>query len=83
MADTGALFNATAVTSAGGHANLLTAALAADKWDLVAAAVYNQPMLIKNATGYYGTGKKLAIEPRFCLIPRASSERDVDVQFET
>jgi hypothetical protein len=71
MADTGALFNATAVTTLGGHKNLLTTALAAAEWDVVAAAVYNQPMLIKQATGYYGTGKKLAIEPRFCLVPRA------------
>jgi hypothetical protein len=71
MADTGALFNATAVTTAGGHANLLTVALAAAQWDIVAKAVYDQPMLIKQAAGYYGTGKKQAIEPRFCLIPRA------------
>ncbi|MFC2065260.1 hypothetical protein ACFLXB_09225, partial [Chloroflexota bacterium] len=71
MADTGALFNATAVTTAGGHANLLTTALAAAEWDVVAAAMYNQPMLIKNATGLYGTGSKMAIEPRFCLVPRA------------
>ncbi len=70
MADTGALFNDTAVTTAGGHANLLTAALAADKWDLVCEAVYNQPMLIKQASGYYGTGPKMAINPRFCLVPR-------------
>jgi hypothetical protein len=71
MADGGALFNATAVTSPTGHANLLTTALAAAQWDIVAAAVYNQPMLVKWAAGYYGTGKKIAIEPRFCLIPRA------------
>jgi len=71
MADGGALFNATAVTVATGHCNLLTTALAAAQWDVVAAAVYNQPMLIKWDTGYYGTGKKLAIEPRFCLVPRA------------
>jgi hypothetical protein len=71
MADGGALFNATAVTSATGHANLLTVALAAAQWDVVAKAVYDQPMLIKQAVGYYGTGKKQAIEPRFCLIPRA------------
>ncbi len=70
MADTGALFNATAVTTAGGHANLLTDALAADKWDAVCKAVYDQPMLIKNAAGYYGTGPKMAINPRFCLVPR-------------
>jgi len=71
MADTGALFNATAVTTLGGHANLLTTALAAAQWDVVAKAVYDQPMLVKQATGYYGTGKKLAVEPRFCLVPRA------------
>ena len=33
--------------------------------------MYNQPMLVKNDTGYYGTGKKMAIEPKFCLVPRA------------
>jgi len=71
MADTGALFNATAVTTAGGHANLLTTALSAAEWDVVAKVMYDQPMLIKNATGLYGTGSKMAIEPRFCLVPRA------------
>lgn len=73
MADTGALFNNTAVTTAGGHANLLTTALGTTytAWEAVAAAVYNQPMLVKQATGYYGTGSKMAIDPRFCLVPRA------------
>ena len=73
MADTGALFNSTAVTTAGGHANLLTTAIGTDyvAWNAIALAMYNQPMLIKNATGYYGTGKKLAVEPRYCLVPRA------------
>jgi len=73
MADGGALFNSTAVTEGGGHANLLTAALGTDyvAWNAVALAMYNQPMLIKNETGYYGTGKKLAVEPRYCLVPRA------------
>jgi len=71
MADTGALFNATAVTTKGGHANLLTAALAADKWELACIAVYNQPMLIKNDTGLYGTGPKMGVNPKFCLVPRA------------
>jgi hypothetical protein len=70
MADTGALFNATAVTTAGGHANLLTTALAIDAWDAACQAVYNQPMLIKNAAGLYGTGPKMAINPKFCLVPR-------------
>jgi hypothetical protein len=73
LADTGALFNNTAVTSLGGHANLLTTAIGTDfvAWDAVAAAMYNQPMLVKNAAGYYGTGKKMAIEPKYCLVPRA------------
>jgi hypothetical protein len=70
MADTGALFNATAVTTAGGHANLLTTALSASEWDVVQTAVYDQPMLIKQATGYYGTGPKQAINTRYCLVPR-------------
>lgn len=73
LADGGALFNATAVTTAGGHANLLTTALGTDyvAWNAVAAAVFNQPMLVKNATGVYGTGKKQAIDPSFVLVPRA------------
>jgi len=70
MADGGALFNATAVTTAGGHANLLTTAISIGQWDTVCAAVYNQPMLIKNAAGLYGTGPKMAINPKFCLVPR-------------
>jgi hypothetical protein len=71
MADTGALFNNTAVTTKGGHANLLTTALAAAQWDVVSAAVYNQPMLVKNDAGYYGTGSKMGINPRYLLVPRA------------
>jgi len=71
MADTGALFNATAVTTLGGHANLLTTALSAAQWDTVGAAIFNQPMLIKQAATYYGTGPKMAISPRYLVVPRA------------
>lgn len=73
LADGGALFNATAVTTAGGHANLLTTALGTDytAWNTVSAAMYNQPMLIANETSYYGAGKKMAVEPKYCLVPRA------------
>lgn len=71
LADGGALFNATAVTTAGGHANLRTVALSANEWDSVGQAVYNQRMLIKNAAGSYGVGPRLAISPRYCLVPRA------------
>ena len=71
--DGGALFNSTAVTTAGGHANLLTTALGTDytAWNAVASAVYNQPMLVANSTGNYGTGKKQALEPTIFLGSRA------------
>jgi hypothetical protein len=71
LADGGALFNNTAVTTAGGHKNLLTTALSAAEWEVVSTAVFNQPLLVKNAAGYYGTGSKLGINPRFLLVPRA------------
>lgn len=73
LADTGALFNATAVTTAGGHANLLTTALGTDytAWEAVASAIYNQPMLVKNTSGYYGIGKKQGLDPKYILVPRA------------
>jgi len=70
LVDTGALFNATAVTTAGGHANLLTTALSAAEWEVVANAVYSQAMLIANETGYYGTGPAMALDPKYCLVPR-------------
>ena len=70
LSDSGVLFNTSAVTSAGGHANLRTAALSASEWDTVQVAIYKQPMLIKNSAGVYGTGPALAINPRFVLVPR-------------
>jgi len=69
LADGGVLFNATAVTTAGGHANLLTTALSAAQWETVSQAVYKQPQLIKNAAGLYGTGPRLAVRPKFLLVP--------------
>jgi hypothetical protein len=71
MADGGALFNATVVTTAGGHGNLLTAALAAAQWDVVGTAVYKQPMLVKNQAPNIGVGPKMGINPRYMLVPRA------------
>lgn len=70
MADGGALFNSTAVTTAGGHANLLTTALSASQWETVCKAVYSQPMLIANESGYYGTGPAMALDPKYLLVPR-------------
>jgi len=40
-------------------------------WEAVAKAVYTQPMLVSNAAGYIGTGKSMAIDPKYCLVPRA------------
>jgi hypothetical protein len=71
MADGGYLFNNTAQTTKGGHKNLLTTALSSSEWEVVSQAVYAQPMLIKNAAGVYGTGPKMAINPRYLLVPRA------------
>lgn len=75
LADTGALFNATAVTTAGGHANLLTTALGTDytAWNTLSAAMYNQPMLVSNGVGGNSLtyGKKQALEPSMILVPRA------------
>ncbi len=72
LSDTGALFNSTAVTTKGGHANLLTTALGTDlvAWRAVEKAMYKKPMHIKNAAGYYGTGKAQAVKPKFCLVPQ-------------
>ena len=41
------------------------------QWEVVCAAVYNQPMLIKQAAGLYGTGPRTALNPRYLLVPRA------------
>ena len=71
MADTGRLFNNTAITTLGGHVNLLVTALSAAQWEVVSAAMYNEPMLVRQAATYYGTGKKMAIPPKYCLVPRA------------
>jgi len=71
MADTGVLFNATAVTTKGGHKNLLTTALSAAEWEIVSAAMYNQAQLVKQDVGLYGTGPRIGLNPRYCLVPRA------------
>jgi len=71
MSDGGALFNATAQTTAGGHLNLLTTALGTDyaAWNTVATAMYKKKLMVKNAAGYYGTGKPYGMKPNVCLVP--------------
>ena len=70
MADGGALFNTTPVATAGGHQNLGTTALSAVAWESASTAVYNQPLLIHNGNGYRGTGPRVALNPRYLLVPR-------------
>ena len=74
MADTGALFNVTDATTAGGHANLRSDVLSASEWDAVCAAVYNQPMLVKNELGSYGAGPKMAVNPKYLLVARGNQK---------
>lgn len=61
LTDTGALFNNTAQTSTGGHANLLTTALSLDAWDAVIQAMY--------ASTEQNSAKPQGIRPSFCLVP--------------
>ena len=63
LSDTGALFNATATTTAGGHANLLTTALSHAAFSAARIAMRkqtDQPL---------GVGRKLLIEPKYLLVP--------------
>jgi hypothetical protein len=71
LSDGGALFNSTATTTAGGHANLLTTALGTDltAWRAVEAAMFKIPMHVANETGQYGAGKRQGVKPKFCLVP--------------
>ena len=72
LADTGALFNATAVTTAGGHANLLTTALGGQPVGNRLGR-HVQPAACSSRTPPATTApaRKMAINPRFCLVPRA------------
>lgn len=63
----------------GGHANLGTSALSADNWDLACSAVYRQPMLVKDAPGYYGTGPQMAVNPKYLLVPRALQKTALEI----
>lgn len=71
MYDGGALFNATAQTTVGGHGNLLTTALGTDytAWNAVATAMFKKKLFVKSGTGNVGTGKPQGIKPSICLVP--------------
>lgn len=63
LTDTGTLFNATAVTSAGGHANLGTSALSTSSWTAARLAMRKQAEL--------NSGERLGLltNPRYLLVP--------------
>lgn len=63
LGDTGALFNATALTSAGGHANLLTTAFSHDAFTAVRTA------MMKQTDQPLGAGQRLLITPKYVLGP--------------
>jgi hypothetical protein len=63
LTDTGALFNATAATSTGGHANLLTTALSYTSFDAARTAMRKQ------TDQALGAGSKLQLNPKFLLVP--------------
>lgn len=63
LGTTGALFNATAITNAAGHVNLLTTALSYSEWHVVRRAMQRQ------TSQPLGVGRRLLIEPKYLLIP--------------
>ncbi len=67
MQDTGAVFNATAVTTAGGHANLSTGALASGSLKDAISAMVKQRLNRTTAN----PGRQLNIRPRFLIVPAA------------
>lgn len=79
LADGQPLFNATAVSQSGGHANLGTDDLTAGDWDSACAKVFAQPMLIKNKAGFYGSGSQMAVNPKYLLVPRALQRTAMEI----
>jgi len=63
LQDTGKLFNATALTSAGGHANLLTAGFS------YAGYIAARLAMRKQTDEPLGVGKRLNIGPKYVLCP--------------
>jgi len=79
LADGQPLFNATAVSQSGGHANLGTSNLSGENWDSASAKVFAQPMLIKNKAGFYGSGPQMAVNPKYLLVPRALQRTAMEI----
>lgn len=67
VADSGAVFNSTAVTTSGGHANLGTAALSNTALKAGITAMVKQRLNRTSAN----PGQQLQIRPRFLIVPAA------------
>lgn len=65
--DTGALFNATAITTNGGHVNLLTASFSFSAYDAARTAMMKQTD--QYSGGGTEVGKRLLIRPKYLLVP--------------
>ena len=63
LADTGALFNNSVTTGAGGHANLLTTALNFTNYGIARTAMMKQTDMV------LGVGNRVLIQPKFLLVP--------------
>jgi hypothetical protein len=63
LGDSGALFNATALTTTGGHANLGTTALSYAEFNVAKRAMQKQTDQV------LGVGQRLLLRPRYLLIP--------------
>lgn len=79
LADGSPLFNNALVTTPGGHANLDTLALNHTNWDLVSSNVYMQPMLVKDAVSFYGTGPRMAVNPKYILVGRSQQKAAMEI----
>lgn len=67
VADSGAVFNSTAVTTSGGHANLGTAALSSTALKAAITAMVKHRLNRTTAN----PGQQLTIRPRFLIVPAA------------
>ena len=74
LSDSGALFNATAISSAGGHVNLLTTALSHSEFGVVRTAMSKQTDQV------LGAGRKLLLRPKYLLVPTDLEVAALDIR---
>ena len=74
LADGGALFNATAIGTPGGHVNLLTTALSHAQFSVVRTA------MSKQTDQALGAGRKLLLRPKYLLVPTDLEVTALDIR---